>query len=170
MRWGRKGTTCFSSGWSDPVIWAHYSEKHYGLCLGFEIPELKADTENDDCGKVDYIQSPLQFSLEDYGEPGSTGGYEIVRRILFTKFKHWEYEHEIRLWVPLTSTGHDLEFLGFGHNLQIAEVVIGARCTVQPSEIMSALGPTTNEVKIITARAAFDKFEMIEDQSLSASF
>ena len=62
-----RGLLCFSSGWSDPVIWAHYSEKHYGLCLGFEIPELKADTENDDCGKVDYIQSPLQFSLEDYG-------------------------------------------------------------------------------------------------------
>ena len=28
---------CFSAGWSDPVIWAHYSDKHRGLCLGFEL-------------------------------------------------------------------------------------------------------------------------------------
>lgn len=35
----KQGILCFSAAWSDPVIWAHYSDKHKGLCLGFEIPE-----------------------------------------------------------------------------------------------------------------------------------
>jgi len=34
-----QGMVCFSSNWKDPVIWAHYSDKHKGLCLGFEVPE-----------------------------------------------------------------------------------------------------------------------------------
>jgi hypothetical protein len=40
-----RGLLCFSSGWSDPVIWAHYSDRHRGLCLGFEIADLKVDAE-----------------------------------------------------------------------------------------------------------------------------
>ena len=33
-----QGLLCFSSSWSNPLIWAHYSDRHKGLCLGFEIP------------------------------------------------------------------------------------------------------------------------------------
>jgi hypothetical protein len=42
-----KGLLCFSADWKNPVIWAHYSEKHRGLCLGFEIPEMKEDPKSD---------------------------------------------------------------------------------------------------------------------------
>src|ERR1700722_1039161 len=96
-----RGLLCFSSGWNDPVIWAHYSDKHRGLCLGFEIPELKVDAENDECGKVDYVGMPLPFPRAVFEEPEGSASYEVVRRILFTKFKHWEYEQEIRMWIPL---------------------------------------------------------------------
>jgi hypothetical protein len=41
-KWMRThGILCFSADWRDPVIWAHYSDKHRGLCLGFEIPDEK---------------------------------------------------------------------------------------------------------------------------------
>jgi hypothetical protein len=42
----------------------------------------------------------LQFPREAFEVPEGSAGYEVVRKILFTKFKHWEYEHEIRMWVP----------------------------------------------------------------------
>src|SRR5713101_1589714 len=49
-----RGVLCFSAAWRDPVIWAHYSDKHRGLCLGFEIP--------DDIGKrTNYIPRRLPF-------------------------------------------------------------------------------------------------------------
>jgi hypothetical protein len=38
----RGGMLCFSADWTDPVIWAHYSDKHRGICWGFEVPEYYA--------------------------------------------------------------------------------------------------------------------------------
>ena len=32
---GKKGLMCFSDNWRSSVMWAHYAEKHYGVCLGF---------------------------------------------------------------------------------------------------------------------------------------
>lgn len=33
------GIICFSANWKNPVQWAHYADKHTGLCLGFDIPD-----------------------------------------------------------------------------------------------------------------------------------
>lgn len=90
-----RAVVCFSSDWCDPVIWAHYSDKHRGLCLGFEIPEIKGDAENDESAYVSYIEKPLCFPAK-FLELEDQKRFEVVRTILFTKFKHWEYEHEIR--------------------------------------------------------------------------
>jgi hypothetical protein len=44
--WGTThGMLCFSADWRDPVIWAHYSDKHHGLCLGFEIPDAMGNED-----------------------------------------------------------------------------------------------------------------------------
>jgi hypothetical protein len=48
----KNGLLCFSADWKDPVIWAHYSDKHRGLCLGFEIPDEK-------CQRVRYVARRL---------------------------------------------------------------------------------------------------------------
>ena len=33
------GLLCFSETWRSPLMWAHYADKHHGICLGFDIPE-----------------------------------------------------------------------------------------------------------------------------------
>ena len=33
------GILCFSATWKDPVLWAHYANKHKGLCLAFQVPD-----------------------------------------------------------------------------------------------------------------------------------
>jgi hypothetical protein len=50
----KRGILCFSADWRDPVIWAHYSDKHRGLCLGFEIPDEKRK-------QVKYVAKRLPF-------------------------------------------------------------------------------------------------------------
>src|SRR5260370_27604144 len=40
------GMLCFSSDWSNPVIWTHYSDKHRAVCLGFEIPDVNGTMVN----------------------------------------------------------------------------------------------------------------------------
>ena len=32
-----KGVICFSDNWKSPVMWAHYAQKHYGFCFGFDL-------------------------------------------------------------------------------------------------------------------------------------
>ena len=46
------GILCFSENWKSLVQWAHYANKHKGLCLGFDIPDHFLS-------KVDYVESRL---------------------------------------------------------------------------------------------------------------
>jgi hypothetical protein len=159
-----RGVLCFSADWNDPVIWAHYSEKHAGLCLGFEIPKIMGDAENDESDYVKYIVDPLYFP-PDFLQLGDQQRFEIVRKMLFTKFKHWQYEHEIRVWAPLQHEEYGRYFLEFDERLRIVEVIIGARRQTTRAAIIEAIGPGANEVRIIKARAAHDRFKMVEDES-----
>jgi hypothetical protein len=158
-----KGVLCFSADWNDPVIWAHYSDKHTGLCLGFEIKEITGDVGHDESGYVKYIVDPLSFP-PNFSELGDEERFEIVRKILFTKFEHWRYEHEIRLWADLQNEDDGLYFTDFDEKLRIVEVIIGERCTVPRIEITEALGASASEVKVMKARAAYDRFQMVEDK------
>jgi hypothetical protein len=47
------GLICFSASWQDPVIWAHYADKHQGICLSFEIPTITGDGAKDIAKKSD---------------------------------------------------------------------------------------------------------------------
>jgi hypothetical protein len=154
-----KGLVCFSSGWRDPVIWAHYSDNHRGLCLGFDIPDAGGDV--DDVGYVSYVERPLTFP-NSFLQLDDAERYKIVRKTLFTKSINWEYEHEVRWWGPLAPEENGLRFLEFDDTLRIVEVIIGARCGLTPSNITRALGALTSDVKIAKAGVAHDRFEMIE--------
>jgi hypothetical protein len=153
---------CFSADWCDPVSWAHYSDKHRGLCLGFEVPEIKGDVENNESGRVCYVQKPLSFP-SNFEQLGDSERFEIMRKILITKFTHWAYENEIRVWVPLQNEEKSIHYLEFDEKLRLVEVIIGARCKVPQNEITQALGALAGKVKIIKARAAYNKFGMVED-------
>ena len=156
-----RGMLCFSADWNDPVMWANYNDKHQGVCLGFEIPKVTGSPE-DESGYVKYIADPLYFP-PNYSELEETERLEIVRKILFTKFKHWQYEHEIRVWAPLQPEENDLRYVDFSESLRLVEVIIGAKCKVSQSVIMEALAPIASEVKVIKARAAYDRFQMVVD-------
>jgi hypothetical protein len=157
-----RGLLCFSAYWKNPVIWAHYSDKHKGLCLGFELPELNDDPKSN-TGRVTYLPKLLPFPT-NFEQMSDREHDAFARGAIFTKFEHWIYEEEIRVWGPLENEESGLYFVPFGKDLQLAEVIVGQRCTVSKAEIVSALGSLAGKVKISRARAACDKFEMVEDQ------
>lgn len=152
-----KGLLCFSADWKDPVIWAHYSDKHKGLCLGFEIT-------NDEADYVNYLPELLPFP-SNFDEMNDSEHSEFARAAIFTKFKHWAYEKEIRVWGPLVNEDHGLYFVPFGNNMRLIEVIIGSRCSLSKAHVVEALGSLVSEVKIRKARAAYDKFEMVENET-----
>ena len=72
-----RGLLCFSATWKDPVLWAHYADKHKGLCLALGVPQ-------ETCKAVNYekrrLKLPARPSLPD-AEP-----------LIFTKYVNWQYE------------------------------------------------------------------------------
>jgi hypothetical protein len=157
-----KGILCFSSDWCDPVIWAHYSDKHRGLCLGFEIPDIKTDDTESESAHVAYIKDPLHFP-SDFDGLEESERYQIVKKILFTKFKHWAYEKEIRQWFCLEIEEEGLYFKEFNIKMQLVEVIVGARYDLTASELR-AQGQLSDGVTIRKARAAYDQFKMTADE------
>jgi len=143
-----KGVVCFSTTWADPVVWAHYADKHRGICLGFEIYNFQ---------KVDYVKERLIFP--------SDITLDALNAILSTKYENWQYEKEIRFWTRLDQKEDGHYFYEFGDDLELCEVILGARCTLPEREILRALGPLAKDVSIAKARAAFDKFEIVEQSA-----
>jgi Protein of unknown function (DUF2971) len=159
-----KGLLCFSADWKNPVIWAHYGDKHKGLCLGFDIPEIKGDPANDDTGYVKYVPELLPFP-DNFDDLSEAGHASFARQAVFTKFADWTYEHEIRVWGALKNKEGEFYFVNFSADLELKEVIIGQECTLPITALAHELGSMADHVTVKKARAAHDKFEMVEDQA-----
>src|SRR5579863_1779231 len=113
------GVLCFSEEWNDILQWAHYADRHRGVCLGLDIAGSSAKF-----GKVRYV-SEKDSRLEKPDE-----GY--VWRCLTTKFECWSYEREWRVFTTLKegfwsdSAGREIFFVDFGKELVLKEVLLGA--------------------------------------------
>lgn len=150
----RAGWVCFSRMWSNPVIWAHYAEQHHGLCLGFDVPD-------DVCKPVRYVEEREPFP--DLDALSEEEKLEATNRMLFTKYRQWEYEDEIRVSVrldPATETEAGLYFMDFGDSMQLTQVIVGMRSATCRKEIETVLGGTEG-VEIIRAEAAHDRFAVV---------
>lgn len=144
-----RGIVCFSAAWKDPVIWAHYADKHKGICLGFEVPEQHANVVKYESKLLPFPEKP---KLKD------------VESMLFTKYKHWEYEQEIRTWADLDEEENGIFYADFGIDLQLVEVIMGCRCSASRDSLTKALGSLAKEAQIIKARAAHDAFAIVRDE------
>jgi hypothetical protein len=134
------GLVCFSAKWTDPVIWAHYSDKHRGLCLGFELL-------GDITKRVEYIEKPLHFP-SNLAELPMEEQKAVSDAMLYKKFKHWEYEQEIRTFTGLTDEEDGFFYVDFGPTMALVEVVLGANCTIPRFAIERAI----NDLSGITIR------------------
>jgi hypothetical protein len=87
----KAGVTCFCKVRADILMWAHYADKHKGLCFEFD-------------GSVNckFFGEAQQVQYEDYtplvllGDDSS----KMMERIILTKSKHWSYEQEYRIIKP----------------------------------------------------------------------
>jgi len=163
---GKKvGLICFSAKCTDPVIWAHYSGKHTGMCLGFDVPDPD-DPQQRRIERVQYVDESLQFPL-DFKVLDVDGQNPIIKDMLYTKFKHWAYEEEVRLWAFVTDEEDGMCYADFDHSVtKLAEVIVGAGCTTPKKAIERALeiGGFT-DVTIRKMRPASKGFSMEYDQN-----
>lgn len=119
---GNTGLLCFSANWTNPVLWSHYGDKHRGICLGFNVRRTIVE-------KVDYADTRLR-RLSDDSDPNhlSDAQQRLLRR---TKYKHWIYESEHRVFVTLSDAvlERGLHFRPFDADIVLKEVILGPQCT-----------------------------------------
>ncbi len=109
---------CLTTKPACPLMWAHYGDKHHGICLEFDA------TQKDLCAaiKVQYRETYPTFPLND-GEDISP---------FYTKSADWEYEDEYRLISEEEGTAFDKDTLktrnGFCHISEDAlkSVIVGS--------------------------------------------
>ena len=144
-----KGILCFSESWRNPVLWGHYADKHQGLCLGFEV-------HSSVLGKVEYQDARLQLP--------DRVNEKFMQKLLFTKFKHWEYEQEYRIYLELEDDIDKIYFSEFSDQLQLKSVFVGDQSDVTRSEVFEAIGDLIG-VEAFKARAGFTRFEVVRQKN-----
>lgn len=86
-------------------------------------------------------------------------------KILTTKFSHWRYEDEVRLFVRLEVPDPcGLYFKPFDADLRLREVIVGAASTQSRRDISDAVGAHVSDVTVRKPRLAFRTFRVVEQR------
>ena len=143
-----RGILCFSESWRDPVMWSHYADSHRGICLGFDVAGDGA------IAKVNYVKRRLRWP-EKLDQ-------NFAIRLAATKFEHWSYEAEHRVFVSLDQCKvvGSLRFMPFSDDLVPREVIVGMRSTVGRQEIVDALGGL-REIRLFKTRVSTLEFKVV---------
>jgi hypothetical protein len=161
-----KGVICFSDNMSSPLMWAHYAEKHKGMCLGFEIPALRDDWDNSIIRPMWYETERLKFELAKI-QASADERFAFIRALLHTKARAWEYEREYRMMADLKEKqANGFYYVDFGPSMVLREVIIGCRSKLLPPQVASKLRGLPASVKVYKARAGFTDFEMVRDKKV----
>ena len=147
------GIICFSKSWRSPLQWAHYADRHRGLCLGFEVKEEQLEM----LLPVKYVKNRKVINASELNA-------KLLFELLSTKYDAWKHEEEYRLVVPLgQANSQNLYFKSFSSGMKLREVLIGAECDISETELRNNLGDLRLDTRVMTVRPAFGKFEMVHD-------
>lgn len=163
-RLGEKfGMVCMSKTWQSPVMWAHYGDKHRGVCLGFDVA--------DDAPKeVQYTPERLTHLLGERPRLSDIDRDALVD-LITTKFQDWSYEREWRVFDSLRGDNQDptskLHFLSFHDEVfSLREVILGHRCPWTVQAAARTVGKVKKVVSIKKVRPSFQRFEMVRQQRM----
>jgi hypothetical protein len=131
-------------------MWGQYADKHRGFCLGFEVAKT-------DVKKIRYVK-------ERFSAPTAVDE-AFVTNLLFTKFSHWSYEDEYRMYITLENSLEGLYFFDFSSQLKLVEMIVGANSNATRSEIAAVLGNIASSVQVFKARAAFTSFKVVKNEN-----
>jgi len=151
----RYGVLCFSENKSDVLQWAHYADRHKGICLGFDVSASQGKF-----GRVKYKTTRFPFPEKP--------DVDFLWKLLSTKSKVWAYEREWRVFLNLKDSvwnegaGRMLYFADFGPELVLKDVILGAACKTSVSEVLQAMQGYAETVRIARMHLSCSRFELKE--------
>lgn len=151
----RTGVICFFQSWKNPVVWSHYGENHRGIAIGLDVPRQCL---------VHVKYRKTRTLAPDLTKLSDNELTDLNQTILSTKYKHWEYENEVRTFVPLENPYPDtgLFFKNFDSKLVPKEVVIGPLSEVTSDQLESIVKKYGLEKT--TSRLAFNSYRVVKQR------
>jgi hypothetical protein len=154
----KRGLLCFSKGWESPVLWSHYASKHRGMCLGFDVADTVIEP-------IRYIKKRVEFKKPSLA---------LMRKLLTSKYSHWRYENEARVFVDLDpATVEDGSyFYPFDEQIRLGSVVLGPLCKLPLAAVRKLARDTYQPgINVIKARLAFKWFSVVpQEQSVTEDY
>lgn len=104
------GIACLATSPYDILMWGHYGDKSYGMCIEYDISDLlNKKIENIAFVKMQYLNL-LEYNEDDlYFESVFTNGTKKSLQLIDVfsiKHKKWEYENEYRI-IKYSKNGFD---------------------------------------------------------------
>jgi hypothetical protein len=152
------GLLCFSGDWTSPALWSHYGSRLTGVCLGFNLLRER-------CRVVNYEKARILADLADEDPSGFSA--ETREQLMCTKYQHWEYEQERRIFVPLTSTVKEgrHHFYPFDDSLALSEVILGPECVLTLEAIRDLVEAKYHQAVTFSSRLAWGSFNVVPKES-----
>jgi len=151
------GLLCLSRNWDNLLLWSHYGASHTGICLGFDIADGDPGANYD----TDVLYQPNLLQIR---RPEDVN-LDLANRLLRTKHESWSYEQEVRMFVQLNDPpdAKDLNWIEFGPELVLKEVIIGAQChPIMSKKAEEAVEPYGDAVKCWWAGMRTDAFLLVK--------
>ncbi|CUH62743.1 hypothetical protein TL5118_00160 [Thalassovita autumnalis] len=146
-------------------MWSHYAENHLGVCYGFDIPSGPNTT---------LVEMKYPDKLKKFDHAALSDRNVLTEMINYAqrhKSQVWEYEQEWRTDVSLNkdeqeakARGASIFYLPFSEKLKLKKIIIGTRSKITSTQINNALGPMSGCVEIVTARASFREYKIVEQK------
>ena len=152
------GLLCFTASWQNPVLWSHYAQKHRGICLSYDLDDSLVE-------RVRYRGKRIAPRFDNQG--GLIRDEPFAQDMLFTKYKRWGYEQEVRVWVSLDPATKDAAghyFYDYNDKLALREVILGPLFAGSVSKVRRRVKSKAALVHVIKARLAFSSFKIVEDR------
>jgi hypothetical protein len=150
-----KALICFSKSWYNPVIWSHYADRHRGMCLGFDV---------DDSHLIHVNYRDTLIKQDEFIRNGSTIDPHIGLKLASTKFGHWRYEDEVRVFLRKSECRAYDEAEGpillcdFDKIGPLRQVVLGENYSHSKTDMV--LAKAQLGIEVVTARLAFTDFKV----------
>jgi hypothetical protein len=152
------GILCFCSSFTNPLVWAHYADRHRGVALGFDIPDEKAI-------KINYTEERPTVEFDERLQK-IVNSEKVLNHLIGTKFRDWQYENEIRMYVPTKDKVLEsgMVFERFSDELTLCEIILGARCELPIDGLRRLCRANETRVYVKKTKMALREFRVVEDR------
>lgn len=158
-----RGVTCFSKKCDQLLMWAHYGANHTGVCLGYDLLELRKLVKNQNKETMflltDYVNEIIP--LKDFKDES------MIFHWFGTKHKIWKHEDEIRLISrPLIFNEKKRNYFKIPKEL-IREIYLGYLFSeVHEAEIIELIQTEYSHVSLFKVLPDYKTFKLIKEEIL----